>query len=101
MVLTIERPSQATQPEPRISMSQVIEPAAVVDHVSKVFIQRPLLRRGKTKEVHAVDDVSFTVGRNEIFGGQSRHIATLRRILTARYRSSRGEYRDRWQILAD
>jgi ABC-2 type transport system ATP-binding protein len=46
----------------------VIEPAAVVDHVSKVFIQRPLFRRGRTKEVHAVDDVSFTVGRNEIFG---------------------------------
>ena len=46
----------------------MIEPAAVVDHVSKVFIQRPLFRRGQTKEVHAVDDVSFTVGRNEIFG---------------------------------
>jgi ABC-2 type transport system ATP-binding protein len=49
-------------------MSQVIEPAAVVDQVSKVFIQRPLLRRSQTKEVRAVDDVSFTVGRNEIFG---------------------------------
>ena len=49
-------------------MNSVIEPAAVVDHVSKVFIQRPLFRRGRTKEVHAVDDVSFTVGRNEIFG---------------------------------
>jgi ABC-2 type transport system ATP-binding protein len=49
-------------------MRSVIEPAAVVDHVSKVFIQRPLLRRGQTKEVRAVDDVSFTVGRNEIFG---------------------------------
>jgi ABC-2 type transport system ATP-binding protein len=49
-------------------MSQVIEPAAVVEHVSKVFIQRPLLRRSQIKEVRAVDAVSFTVGRNEIFG---------------------------------
>jgi ABC-2 type transport system ATP-binding protein len=70
MVLTLERPSEVTQPETRIAMSrlEVFEPAAVVDHVCKVFIQRPLFRRGKTKEVHAVDDVSFTVGRNEIFG---------------------------------
>jgi ABC-2 type transport system ATP-binding protein len=49
-------------------MVQVIEPAAVVDHVSKDFIQRPLLRSAKTNEVHAVDHVSFTVGLNEIFG---------------------------------
>ena len=68
MVSTLERPSQTTHAETRIAMSRVIEPAAVVDHVSKVFIQRPLFRRGQTKEVHAVDDVSFAVGRNEIFG---------------------------------
>jgi ABC-2 type transport system ATP-binding protein len=42
--------------------------AAVVDHVSKVFEQRPLLRRGPIKVVRAVDDVSFSVGRNETFG---------------------------------
>jgi len=42
--------------------------AVVVDHVSKVFVQRPLLRRGKAKEVRAVDDVAFSVRRNEIFG---------------------------------
>ena len=68
MVSTLERPALATQAETAIVMSNVIEPAAVVDHVSKVFIQRPLLRRGQSKEVRAVDDVSFTVGRNEIFG---------------------------------
>jgi ABC-2 type transport system ATP-binding protein len=68
MVSTLERPALATQTEPAIVMSRVIELAAVVDHVSKVFIQRPLLRRGQSKEVRAVDDVSFTVGRNEIFG---------------------------------
>ncbi|MDQ3225135.1 MAG: ABC transporter ATP-binding protein [Chloroflexota bacterium] len=74
MVATLERPS----PEHRINteteigsaivMSRVIEPAAIVEHVSKVFIQRPLFRRGAVKEVRAVDDVSFAVGRNEIFG---------------------------------
>ncbi len=42
--------------------------AVVVDHVSKIFVQRPLLRRGKAKEVRAVDDVAFSVKRNEIFG---------------------------------
>ncbi|MBW3632561.1 MAG: ABC transporter ATP-binding protein [Chloroflexi bacterium] len=68
MVSTLERPSLVTQVESAIVMSSVIEAAAVVDHVSKVFIQRPLLRRGQSKEVRAVDDVSFTVGRNEIFG---------------------------------
>ena len=68
MISTLDRPSHATQSDSAIVMSQVIEPAAVVDQVSKVFIQRPLLRRSHTKEVRAVDDVSFTVGRNEIFG---------------------------------
>jgi ABC-2 type transport system ATP-binding protein len=68
MISTLDRPSHPTQSDSAIVMSQVIEPAAVVDQVSKVFIQRPLLRRSQTKEVRAVDDVSFTVGRNEIFG---------------------------------
>jgi ABC-2 type transport system ATP-binding protein len=68
VVLTLERPSEVTQPETRVTMHRVAEPAAVVDHVCKVFIQRPLFRRGKTKEVRAVDDVSFTVDRSEIFG---------------------------------
>ena len=68
MVSTLERPMHAIQSDSAIVMSHVFEPAAVVDHVSKVFIQRPLLRRGQTKEVRAVEDVSFTVGRNEIFG---------------------------------
>lgn len=43
-------------------------PAAVVDHVSKVFVNKPLFRRGETKIVNAVDDVTFTVRRGEIFG---------------------------------
>jgi ABC-2 type transport system ATP-binding protein len=68
MVSTLERPSQLSQPITTIARDSEIVPAAVVDHVCKVFVQRPLFRRGQTKEVLAVDDVSFTVGRNEIFG---------------------------------
>jgi len=68
MVSTLERPSQLIQSEPEFAMVSAIEPAAMVDHVSKVFVQRPLFWRGQTKEVRAVDDVSFTVGRGEIFG---------------------------------
>ena len=64
MVSTLERPSQTID----IEFSRDVEPAAVVAHVSKVFVQRPLLRRGQVKEVRAVDDVTFTVGRGEIFG---------------------------------
>ncbi len=42
--------------------------AVVVDHVTKLFVRRPLLGRKPPKEVRAVDDVSFAVKRNEIFG---------------------------------
>jgi ABC-2 type transport system ATP-binding protein len=68
MVATLERPTQQVQPQPQIALSPVFEPAAVAEHVSKVFVQRPLFWRGETKTVQAVDDVSFTVGRGEIFG---------------------------------
>ncbi len=44
------------------------EMAIVVDHVSKIFTQRSRLRRKPPKEVRAVDDISFEVRRNEIFG---------------------------------
>ena len=43
-------------------------PAARVEHISKVFVQRPLFWRGETKIVNAVTDISFTVPRGEIFG---------------------------------
>jgi ABC-2 type transport system ATP-binding protein len=66
VVSTLQR--HQSHPEIEIELTRVIEPAAVVEHVTKVFVQRPLFFRGKTKEVRAVDDVSFTVGRGEIFG---------------------------------
>ena len=45
-----------------------VEDAVAVEHVSKVFVQRSLVRRKVSKEVRAVEDVSLTVRRNEIFG---------------------------------
>jgi ABC-2 type transport system ATP-binding protein len=66
VVLTLERPGTITASEQRADHG--FEPAAVVEHVSKVFVQRPLFRRGETKEVRAVDDISLTVHRGEIFG---------------------------------
>lgn len=66
MVLTLERPGTITANEQRADHG--FEPAAVVEHVSKVFVQRPLFWRGETKEVRAVDDISLTVHRGEIFG---------------------------------
>ncbi len=67
MVSTLER--QPTTVDTRsFALRTVLEPAAVVEHVSKRFVQRPLFWRGKTKIVSAVDDVTFTIGRNEIFG---------------------------------
>jgi ABC-2 type transport system ATP-binding protein len=65
VVLTLERPQADRQTD---IDQHVAEPAAVVTHVSKLFVQRPLFRRGKVKVVRAVDDVSFTVARNEILG---------------------------------
>jgi ABC-2 type transport system ATP-binding protein len=56
------------RPQTEIESIHVAAPAAVVERVSKIFVQRPLFRRGQVKEVRAVDDVSFAVGRNEILG---------------------------------
>ncbi len=64
MVLTLERPhSQLVSLVPDNS-----QPAAVVEDVSKRFEHRPLLRRQPAKDVVAVDDVSLSVNRGEIFG---------------------------------
>jgi ABC-2 type transport system ATP-binding protein len=65
VVSTLERPQQHHYPAPDTNGHDV---AAVVAGVSKLFVQRPLFRRGPVKEVRAVADVSFTVGRGEILG---------------------------------
>ena len=72
-MLTQERIAHRTIQPPAAETEAVGKPqpsadAVVVDHVSKVFIQKDLLRRKPPKEVRAVDDVHFTVRRKEIFG---------------------------------
>ena len=68
-MLTQERAGTMLAIEPVAEpMSRPIAAAVVVDHVSKLFVRRSRLRRGPAKEVRAVDDVTFTVARNEIFG---------------------------------
>jgi ABC-2 type transport system ATP-binding protein len=60
--------SMLERQEQEIADTHAAEPAALVEHVSKIFVQRPLFWRGQSKTVRAVDDVSFTVERGEIFG---------------------------------
>ena len=70
-MLTIEQP-RPTLPSPgREEAGPAAGPvdiAVVVDHVTKRFEHRSLLRRKPDKVSTAVDDVSFRVARNEIFG---------------------------------
>ena len=94
MVATLERSVQQVHSEPHFDLKPVIEPVAVVEHVSKVFVQRPLFWRGQTKTVQAVDDVSFTVRRNEIFGilgANGSGKSTLIRMLSTLLIPDRGE----------
>ena len=68
MVLTLERHHKRRNLNRAISMSHGDRAGRRGRPCLQGLHPRPLFRRGKTKEVHAVDDVSFTVGRNEIFG---------------------------------
>lgn len=68
-MLTVERPRPAHSITPDADQSpDPTTDAIVVDHVSKTFAETSLLRRQPQKTVQAVDDVSFRVRRNEIFG---------------------------------
>ncbi|MFT4041283.1 MAG: ABC transporter ATP-binding protein [Thermomicrobiales bacterium] len=64
MVSTLERTASPTHP----LIAPGNGPAAEVRNVSKVFEHKPLFRRSERKVVTAVDDVSFSVARGEIFG---------------------------------
>lgn len=68
-MLTIDRPrpSDPIAHQPDVIPDPTTD-AIVVDHVSKAFVETSLLRRKPEKTVQAVDDISFRVRRNEIFG---------------------------------
>ncbi len=73
-MLTQERVHEQLMPSPLVAVVQgFADDAVVVDEISKVFVRKSRFRRPgqaakERKEVRAVDDVSFTVRRNEIFG---------------------------------
>lgn len=68
-MLTIDRPRPAEAISPDVAPTpDPTTDAIVVDHVSKAFVETSLLRRQPGKTVQAVEDVSFRVRRNEIFG---------------------------------
>jgi ABC-2 type transport system ATP-binding protein len=69
-MLTVERPTHyvSLEPDGVVAGRDTALDAVVVDHVSKSFSESSLLRRTPGKTVHAINDVSLTVRRNEIFG---------------------------------
>src|SRR3989337_4401543 len=69
-MLTVERPTHyvSLEPDGVVAERDTALDAVVVDHASKSFSESSLLRRTPGKTVHAINDVSFTVDRNEIFG---------------------------------
>ncbi|HEX7103119.1 MAG TPA: ABC transporter ATP-binding protein [Nitrolancea sp.] len=59
--------------------------AIVVDDVSKSFVHKALISRKTLNTVHALQNVSLTVGRNEIFGilgGNGSGKSTLIRVMS-------------------
>jgi ABC-2 type transport system ATP-binding protein len=59
--------------------------ALVVDDVSKSFVHKALISRKTLNTVHALQNVSLTVGRNEIFGilgGNGSGKSTLIRVMS-------------------
>lgn len=58
----------AVTTESLLPAGDLAAPAVVVDGVSKRFASKPLAPWKPAKIISAVEDVSFSVGRNEIFG---------------------------------
>jgi ABC-2 type transport system ATP-binding protein len=59
--------------------------ALVVDDVSKAFVRKSLISRKTLQTTHALQNVSLTVGRNEIFGilgGNGSGKSTLIRVMS-------------------
>ena len=98
-MLTIEQP-RATLPSPGWEeagpAAGPVDIAVVVDHVTKRFEHRSLLRRKPDKVSTAVDDVSFRVARNEIFGilgANGSGKSTLIRLMSTLLIADAGEIR--------
>jgi len=91
------RPDGAGQAQPG---SQSSVPLLEVDGLSKNFALRGLWSR---KTLHAVDDVSFTIGRREIValvGESGSGKSTIARLLALVYKASSGEMRFEGQLIS-
>jgi ABC-2 type transport system ATP-binding protein len=65
---TIESPTITPIDDPVIRSIDPDRDAMVVDHLTKTFVRKTLITRRTLQTIHAIDDVSFRIGRNEIFG---------------------------------
>jgi ABC-2 type transport system ATP-binding protein len=64
----MEPPKITPIDDPAIKAIDPRSDAMVVDHLTKTFVRKSLFTRKTLQTIHAVDDISFTIKRNEIFG---------------------------------
>jgi ABC-2 type transport system ATP-binding protein len=65
---TLEPPKITPIDDPAIRSIDPKSDAMVVDHLTKTFVRKTLITRKTLQTIHAVDDISFRIRRNEIFG---------------------------------
>jgi ABC-2 type transport system ATP-binding protein len=65
---TLEPPKITPIDDPAIKSIDPKSDAMVVDHLTKTFVRKTLITRKTLQTIHAIDDVSFRIRRNEIFG---------------------------------
>jgi ABC-2 type transport system ATP-binding protein len=65
---TLEPPKITPIDDPAIKSIDPKSDAMVVDHLTKTFVRKTLITRKTLQTIHAVDDISFRIRRNEIFG---------------------------------
>jgi ABC-2 type transport system ATP-binding protein len=65
---TLEPPKITPIDDPAIRSIDPKSDAMVVDHLTKTFVRKTLITRKTVQTIHAVDDISFRIRRNEIFG---------------------------------
>jgi ABC-2 type transport system ATP-binding protein len=65
---TLEPPKITPIDDPAIRSIDPASDAMVVDHLTKTFVRKTLITRRTLQTIHAVEDISFRIRRNEIFG---------------------------------
>jgi ABC-2 type transport system ATP-binding protein len=65
---TLEPPRITPIDDPAIRSIDPKSDAMVVDHLTKRFVRKSLFTRKTLQTIHAIEDISFRIRRNEIFG---------------------------------